>query len=46
MHTHTYFIKHDIESALLERGAHSSDWQSGGFVRKDVIKAEYEADYL
>ena len=39
-------FKHDLESALLESEAYSPDQQSGGYVRKTVIKAEYEADNL
>ena len=39
-------FKHDLESALLENEAFSPNRQSGGFVRKDVIKSEFEADYL
>ena len=39
-------FKHDLESALLEIEACSPNRQSGGFVRREIIKAEFEADYL
>ena len=35
-----------LDSALVENGAYIADRKSGGYVSRQIIKAEFEADYI